>query len=42
MNIQQQLYHVIEALALDVQEEILAMIHFLKTEIFTPAINFPL
>lgn len=37
MTIQQQLYHEIEALPLDAQEKVLKMVHFLKTEIFTPA-----
>ena len=36
MNIQQQLYHEIETLPLDAQENILKMVHFLKTEIFAP------
>nr|MBF0221034.1 hypothetical protein [Desulfobulbaceae bacterium] len=36
MNIQQQLCHEIEALPLDAQKKILKMVHFLKTEIFTP------
>ena len=36
VNIQQQFYHEIETLPLDAQEKILKMVHFLKTEIFTP------
>ena len=37
MTIQQQLYHEIETLPLDAQEKVLKMVHFLKTEILTPA-----
>ncbi len=41
MNIQQQLYQEIETLPLDVQEKILKMVHFLKTEIFIPVKSKP-
>jgi hypothetical protein len=41
MNIQQQLYEEIESLPLDAQEKILKMVHFLKTEIFSPVKSKP-